>query len=47
MPDGLYGDWIAASNWGSINASIKKASESTLGILKPNNGGKLTNGSNI
>lgn len=37
VPDNLYDDWIAATNWSSdtnnIRTSIVKASQSSLGVL--------------
>lgn len=39
MPDSLYDQWIAASNWNSdtnnIRPCIVKASQSSLGVLNP------------
>ena len=38
VPDALYDDWIAATNWSSdtnnIRPSIVKASQSSLGVLE-------------
>ena len=39
VPDSLYDQWIAASNWNSdtnnIRPCIVKASQSSLGVLNP------------